>query len=61
MAKDKPLSEADLKAIHAKEFDKPVVEDKERDKKVAKQLRDLKPDKADKAHKDSKNKQGEKD
>jgi hypothetical protein len=56
MATGKPLSKADLKAIHAKEFEQNVTEDKARDKNVAKQLRDLTAENAAQAAKDAQNK-----
>ena len=42
--KPRPLSKAELKAIHAAEFDQPLVEDRERDKKTVKALREHTPD-----------------
>jgi hypothetical protein len=53
MAQNRPLSKAEIKAAIAREFSNPMLPGKVRDKKAAEQLRDLTPDKAAKAHRDS--------
>lgn len=50
---EQPLSPAEIKAVHAAEFDKPLTEDRVRDRKAGAQLKNLTGDEADQAYRDS--------